>query len=205
MKGLTARRVSLSAGVVAGCVALGALVVPGVAVAAKISEVFVTNDDANSVPVHSVGTSQVAGTVNLGNLPATQEVSGTVNVGNFPGTIGAVPTAPTNPWHYRASGVSGGSGTALVFNAPPGITKLAIGSVTFQNDIDGIHYGRLTRFAAADCQGATLSVEYEYAMPERSSAQSTFPIPLVVDLSDGQSLCYLGLSGTRIWVQGYYY
>jgi hypothetical protein len=50
---------------------------PGVAVAAKVvQDVFITNTSANPVPV--------AGTVDVGNLPASQEVTGTVDVGNLP-------------------------------------------------------------------------------------------------------------------------
>lgn len=46
----------------------------GSAMAAQITSVFVTNTSANPVPVN--------GSVNVGNLPATQPVSGSVNVGN---------------------------------------------------------------------------------------------------------------------------
>jgi hypothetical protein len=50
----------------------------------KAQEVFVTNDAANPVPV--------AGTVNVGNLPATQPVSGAVSISGTPTVnIGTVP------------------------------------------------------------------------------------------------------------------
>jgi hypothetical protein len=48
------------------------------------SNVIVTNTSANPVPVTVQGTADVAGTVNVSNLPATQAVSGTVNIGNLP-------------------------------------------------------------------------------------------------------------------------
>lgn len=57
-----------------------------VTAAEKIQQVFITNTDADPVPVQGVGTQQVGGTVNVGNLPAVQQVGGTVNVGNLPGT-----------------------------------------------------------------------------------------------------------------------
>jgi hypothetical protein len=88
----TIRRVGTCIGLAMACLAAGALVAPGSALTAQIADVFVTNNDASSVPVHSVGTTQVTGTVSVGNLPATQPVSGTVNVGNFPDAA-AVTTA----------------------------------------------------------------------------------------------------------------
>jgi hypothetical protein len=48
----------------------------GPALAAQVTQVLVMNTSSNPVPV--------AGTVNVGNLPASQAVTGTVNVGNFP-------------------------------------------------------------------------------------------------------------------------
>jgi hypothetical protein len=48
------------------------------AVTKAATDVFITNDATSPVPV--------TGTVNVGNLPATQAVSGTVNVGNLPAT-----------------------------------------------------------------------------------------------------------------------
>jgi len=80
----TVRRVSVGVGWAVGCLTVGALTAPGSALTAQLTQVLVMNDDAHSVPVHSVGASQVTGTVDVANLPATQPVSGTVNVGNFP-------------------------------------------------------------------------------------------------------------------------
>ena len=59
-------------------VVVAALAIPGASVAAdKITDVFVTNDSSHPVPVVAQGTTNVAGTVNVGNSP-------TVNVGNSP-------------------------------------------------------------------------------------------------------------------------
>ncbi len=91
---LGSRRATWAALIVTGFVA-GALFGPSIATAAsKVSDVFVTNTATDPVPV--------AGTVNVGNLPATQPVSGTVNVGNLPATqpvsgtvnVGSVPAVP---------------------------------------------------------------------------------------------------------------
>lgn len=58
---------------------LGSLFGPTLVTAAqKASEVIIGNTASNPVPV--------TGTVNVGNLPATQTVDGSVNVGNFPAT-----------------------------------------------------------------------------------------------------------------------
>ena len=75
---------------------LGSILGPAaVSAVTKATDVFVTNDASSPVPV--------SGTVNVGNLPATQSVSGTVNVGNLPATqqvsgtvdVGTLP-APEN-------------------------------------------------------------------------------------------------------------
>ena len=69
-------RLSLEILVLVAIFALGGFAAP--AMAAQLQQVFVTNTSANPVPV--------SGTVNVGNLPATQQVSGSVNVGNLPAT-----------------------------------------------------------------------------------------------------------------------
>jgi len=57
--------------------AAGSLFGPTIVTAAQnIRDVFVVNTSSDPVPV--------SGTVNVGNLPATQPVSGTVNVGSMP-------------------------------------------------------------------------------------------------------------------------
>lgn len=89
------RRPKLSTAlVVTGAVAVGALAVPGSAIATQITSVFVTNDSAHPVPVTgSVAvnnlptTQQVDGTVDIGNLPATQHVDGTVGIDSSANTV----------------------------------------------------------------------------------------------------------------------
>lgn len=69
--------------------ALGAaLASPGLATAAveASKDVIVRNTTASPVPTKAVGTTPVSGTVDVGNLPATQQVAGTVDVGNLPAT-----------------------------------------------------------------------------------------------------------------------
>jgi hypothetical protein len=72
------RRARLLVGLVALIMvfAMGGFVGP--TIAAQVQQVLVINSSASPVPV--------TGTVNVGNLPATQPVSGTVSVGNFPAT-----------------------------------------------------------------------------------------------------------------------
>lgn len=49
-----------------------------------VNDVNVVNPVESPVPVAAQGTTQVGGTVEVGNLPATQQVAGTVDVGNLP-------------------------------------------------------------------------------------------------------------------------
>lgn len=51
-----------------------------------VNDVNVVNPVESPVPVAAQGTTQVGGTVDIGNLPATQQVGGTVNIGNLPAT-----------------------------------------------------------------------------------------------------------------------
>jgi hypothetical protein len=63
---------------IAGGVLLGILIAPPVSTAAEsFKDVFVTNDTDHPVPTVAQGTTQVGGTVNIGNAP-------TVNVGSNP-------------------------------------------------------------------------------------------------------------------------
>lgn len=67
------------------CVVVGVAFGPSFAGAAdNLKDVFVANTAADPVPTAAVGTTNVAGSVAVSNLPAVQAVSGTVNVGNLP-------------------------------------------------------------------------------------------------------------------------
>lgn len=72
------KRIELSrVGLVLASLMGGALLLPaGQAVAAQVTQVFITNDAAHAVPI--------AGSVSVSNLPATQAVSGTVQVTEIP-------------------------------------------------------------------------------------------------------------------------
>jgi hypothetical protein len=85
---MAVRNIGVQAAVLAGAIAFGAVAVPlAPAVAKTITDVFVTNDATHPVPTQAQGTTQVAGTVNVGNTPAVT-VSGTptVNVAGDPAT-----------------------------------------------------------------------------------------------------------------------
>jgi hypothetical protein len=71
--------VATATGLAAGAIAFG-VGLPSSSAAGGLptSPVVVTNTNANPVPV--------SGTVNVGNLPATQAISGNVSVSNFPAT-----------------------------------------------------------------------------------------------------------------------
>jgi hypothetical protein len=70
------RRLTVELVVLALIFALGGFAGP--ALAAQVNQVLVTNPASNPV--------RVAGTVTVGNLPATQAVTGTVSVSNLPAT-----------------------------------------------------------------------------------------------------------------------
>jgi hypothetical protein len=83
--------------IIAGTIVLaGAVSTPFAVAGSGSAPVVVTNPTSSPIPV--------AGSVNVGNLPATQAVSGTLNVGNFPstqavsGTVEAKPAAPSQPY-----------------------------------------------------------------------------------------------------------
>ena len=75
-----------------------------------IQKVYVTDphNSAHKASVSSTGALSVGGTVNVGNLPASQNVNGTVNVGNLPstqnvsGAVTAVPGLPGTPFTKTA-------------------------------------------------------------------------------------------------------
>ena len=67
-------------------VALLALSTAGIVLGAAtpFQNVIVVNPPSSPVAVSLTGSNAISGSVNVGNLPATQPVSGTVNVGNSP-------------------------------------------------------------------------------------------------------------------------
>jgi hypothetical protein len=116
------------------------------------------------------GNLQVGGTVNVGNLPATQQVSGTVN---------AVPVQPNTAFSVSTLG------RALVAGQSASVTY-AITSVTFANPtatptmavIEG-EYGGLT----SDCQpnpGTVQSSGPAAFVPAFSTVNLVFPQPFLV-------------------------
>jgi hypothetical protein len=124
----TARRAALAAGLAAtGVVTATVAFVPTASTAQTSvrpgSDVTVTNDATRPVPVAPQGTTPVSGTVNVGNLPATQQVGGTVNVGNLPstqtvqGTVGIDPSSNTVKLDPSSSSVSLQSAKAVNLRA----------------------------------------------------------------------------------------
>jgi hypothetical protein len=88
-----------------------------------IEKVLVTDPmHAYEARVSSTGALKVGGTVNVGNLPATQPVSGSVNIGNLPttqnvgGTVTAVPGSPGTPFTVN----KGASASFTQFSVPSG-------------------------------------------------------------------------------------
>ncbi len=69
-------------------------------------------DGGNATAVKVDGSVSVSGSVNVGNVPATQPISGTVSVGNFPatqpvsGSVSIVGTVPVTTGNASASTVA---------------------------------------------------------------------------------------------------
>lgn len=71
---------------------------PTIASAAeKLTRVIVDNTTDNPVPVRSVGTTPVAGRVEVGNLPAVQTVQGAVDIANLPAVQNVAGTVAIDP------------------------------------------------------------------------------------------------------------
>ncbi len=91
-----------------------------------IQEVFVTNGDDNPVPTKAVGSTQVDGTVDVGNFPETQEVSGSVYV------LGQVTTRPdTDPRPFQKAFGSISEPTTGFYEVPEG-KQLRLGTLSGQ-------------------------------------------------------------------------
>jgi hypothetical protein len=150
MNTLKIRRCAGRSGLVLACVTLGAAVVPGSALASQVAQAFVTNDDAHSIPIHSVGTSQVAGTVTVGNLPVKQAVSGTVDIGNLPDV-------------QKVTGTLTAAGTTYVLPNGSGQRVVHAASVSSVWNLDAAPARTVKLFmtcvgSAADCADVTVTV-----------------------------------------------
>jgi hypothetical protein len=117
-------------GLAVACVAVGATFGPTLATAAgeKITDVFVTNGDANPVPTKAIGTTEVTGTVGISGTPS-------VNVANTtPIPVEPVAGPASTPFARHITLAFGGSGPETadqtIFTLPAG-KRLTIEFVTF--------------------------------------------------------------------------
>jgi hypothetical protein len=90
-------------GAAGGAIALGTI--PASSASPVPSQVQITNTPLPVSGTVNVGnlpaTQNVGGTVNIGNLPATQNVGGTVNIGNLPATQPVSGTVAIDPAHNQ--------------------------------------------------------------------------------------------------------
>jgi hypothetical protein len=93
----------------------GALLLPIGAYAAQEVQAFITNDDAHSVPVHTVGTQTVTGSVAVSG--GSVGVSGPVSV---TGSVNAIPAGPTEPFVASADNVGPNAVVVTVLHVPVG-------------------------------------------------------------------------------------
>ena len=114
------------------CVALGATFGPTLATAAseKITDVFVTNDDANPVPTKAIGTTAVTGTVGITGTPSVNVANTTpIPVAPVAGP-GATPIAQQISFGFTGAG--GSTFDTFTYNVPAG-KRLTIDLVTFSD------------------------------------------------------------------------
>ncbi len=148
---------------VTAALAVGSLLTPGVAWATNTAMTIITDANGNKAQVTPAGELAVhaSGTVNVGNLPATQPVSGTVNVGNLPATQAVTGTVAIGnsdpvPFQTEASGRLDSQFPKVSFTVPAGkrllvdfITISASaygGSIDPSAEISGTYGGQFVRF-----------------------------------------------------------
>jgi hypothetical protein len=174
----------------------------GSAVAAQISNVFVTNTAADPVPV--------SGSVSVSNLPATQSVSGTVNIGNFPSSQtvdGSVsPAAPAAPVLLRADlpASPGSSSTLELFNDRTGATtqphRIAVGSITVTTQGGTATSGIYVDLRGTDCHGNGLAGIADLTVHGDSTEHLDFPVPEIIPVAGDAPFCVVAevLNGNEL-------
>jgi hypothetical protein len=121
--------------IVVGCLVAGAVLVPGgQAIAAQITQVFVSNDAAHPVPV--------AGSVSVSNLPATQAVSGTVSVGSLPATVTGTPLSVTRTFQVSDQNCTSVLDGALDLYTVPVGKRLVLDHVSLSAQVLSNGYSR---------------------------------------------------------------
>jgi hypothetical protein len=143
--------------------------------AAQIQDVLVINTSSNPVPV--------AGTVNVGNLPASQQVSGTVSVGNFPatqtvnvsgGTISAAPQVSTVIKGTGFHAVDFAEGDTFNLGAPGfNVTGIAINDGLGEQDSWRLNiFGVPSRLSRSPVAAATTSLPCRSRSSPRPSTRN---------------------------------
>jgi hypothetical protein len=133
-------------------------------------------------------TQQVAGTVSVGNLPATQNVAGTVNVANLPATQNVHVVPPTNQVLMQAE-------ADLTDNGQPGLTyvkllnetngsptlsgRFAVSSVTVSQF--GGDQPIQVSLRAASCDNSNgLGAIGDVVVPQDQTVQLPYPTPVLM-------------------------
>jgi hypothetical protein len=187
-----------TAALIVGAVALGALIVPGSAIAAQITSVFVTNTADHPVPV--------TGSVNIANLPSSQNVNGTVSISG-----GIAPAAPARPVVLRGELQQGSTQIAL-FDDQTGdtrlLSKVAIGSVTVTTE--GPASSIYVNLRATDCGANGLGGIQNISTHGDYTEHLAFPVPLVAPVVGSAPFCVVadvlnaGTDNVFVQVVGYY-
>jgi hypothetical protein len=169
--------------------------------------VTVTNTSASPVPVN--------GTVDVGNLPATQAVTGTVNVGNLPATqavTGSVTIVSDDPepFQHEASGRLDEQFPAVMFQVPAGkrllIDYISVsvsayaGTIDPSAEITGTYGGQFVRyFEELDASPASFGTSYGTQHEVRMSFDAGSTVQLDVQRTSGSDgLLFFNVHGELI-------
>lgn len=177
-------------------------------------DVFVSNStDNEAIPTRPIGTTDVTGTVEVGNLPATQNVAGTVDVGNLPavqnvaGTVGIDPAAntvelagtpgfsvqmPAQPKYLDYSLTAGDNGeeTEIIVGARMGVSSITVTNRS-ANPIGVTVFNSI--MSMPGCQGTAIGggePRVQLALAPHSTLHNDYPTPLVfAPFSDDGPVC----------------
>lgn len=181
------------------------------------AQVVVTNTGSSPVPVTgsvNVGnlpaTQAVSGSVSVSNFPATQPVSGSVNVGNFPSTVSVQgSTAPAAPAHPIMLGGTlppnlGSSTTVALFddstNQQSESRRMAVGSITVSTEGGGDAATVYVDLRATDCGVNGLGGIQNLTVHGDSTEHLDFPVPEIIPVVGNGSYCVVAdvLNGDQV-------
>ena len=100
------------------------------------------------------------------------------------GTVSSRTALEKNPWHFLAQ--TGASVPVKLFVTPPGVTKLAITSLTYTfNAGEGVSSVSVRQYSGTDCSGAWVT-HHVANMTFPETFHASFPTPIVLNVEREQ-------------------